>query len=516
MDPNHDLAPDNVRRALEKILASQPFTRSRRASDLLQYLVTETLAARGDRIKAYTVGLEVFERDETFNPDVDSLVRVQAGRLRKALTRYYETEGQNDPIEIQLTTGSYVPEFVPRKSDTDVKPLSENDDAYAPKLVVLPVTNLGRSGDTNEEFSGLTQQLTHVLARFRSLQVISVPSEAEIQTIVDGSGTIYVLSCTIARERYEVSISAQVKVDRSNRVIWSQIYKQPVDGDSVVSVFEDVSATIASTVGSAYGVIAREEAKHLQPHPERPASSYERTLNFFLYMAKKTPEGNAALREHLEEFVEQEPVNARAWAMLSWIYGDEIRQGYDPKPNSVSRSYAATTKAVELGPTDAFVYRYAAYALLLKDNDDLALVSLKRALKLNPNDIETIASYAWQLAYRGDWDEAESLALKTLVLSPAHPNWYRVVPFIAQFRRGLYDKAAEFIETRPKPAQPLAMIGLLACYVELGKTDAAGSLLKQLQSDYPNYLDNLPATFRTHRLPDEMLRRFQAAVANLA
>ena len=66
----------------------------------LEYLVNEALAGRGERLKAYNVALEVFDRPETFDPVVDPLVRIEAARLRDKLRQYYEADGQGDPVRI--------------------------------------------------------------------------------------------------------------------------------------------------------------------------------------------------------------------------------------------------------------------------------------------------------------------------------------------------------------------------------------------------------------------------------
>ena len=82
---------------------------SRRRQRFLDYIVNETLAGRGDRFKGYNIALEVFDRPDEFDPDVDPIVRIEAARLRDKLREYYEADGQSDPIRIELPKGSYTP-----------------------------------------------------------------------------------------------------------------------------------------------------------------------------------------------------------------------------------------------------------------------------------------------------------------------------------------------------------------------------------------------------------------------
>ena len=79
-----------IREQLVRILNSGPFHQSQRRQRFLEYLVNETLAGRGERLKGYNVALEVFDRPETFDPMVDPLVRIEAARLREKLREYYD------------------------------------------------------------------------------------------------------------------------------------------------------------------------------------------------------------------------------------------------------------------------------------------------------------------------------------------------------------------------------------------------------------------------------------------
>ncbi|MGI9412317.1 MAG: PAS domain-containing protein [Hyphomicrobiales bacterium] len=106
-----DIDADQVRDHLDRILASAEFVDSPRLKDLIEYLVTESLEGRGERLKGYIIGIDVFERGEDFNPDSDTIVRVQAGRLRAKLKTYYLTEGKNDGLRIELPKGTYKPRF---------------------------------------------------------------------------------------------------------------------------------------------------------------------------------------------------------------------------------------------------------------------------------------------------------------------------------------------------------------------------------------------------------------------
>ncbi|MGK9236788.1 hypothetical protein KXS07_33525 [Inquilinus limosus] len=110
------LPAEAIREALERILTSADFRASERNRRFLRYVVEETLAGRTDRIKGYSIAVAVFDRDESFDPQVDPIVRIEAGRLRRSLDHYYLTGGQDDAIRITVPKGTYVPTFTAREA----------------------------------------------------------------------------------------------------------------------------------------------------------------------------------------------------------------------------------------------------------------------------------------------------------------------------------------------------------------------------------------------------------------
>ncbi|WP_342237676.1 tetratricopeptide repeat protein [Inquilinus sp. OTU3971] len=109
-----------VRGAVERILASSNFRASERHRRFLRYIVDETLAGRADRIKGYSVGVAVFDREESFDSQLDPIVRIGASQLRRSLDYYYVAGGKDDEIRITIPRGSYVPVFTTK--DTTSQP----------------------------------------------------------------------------------------------------------------------------------------------------------------------------------------------------------------------------------------------------------------------------------------------------------------------------------------------------------------------------------------------------------
>ncbi len=111
MPSSPSLPDDAVREQLDRILASPTFQTADRLSRFLRYVTDQTLDGRSGGIKEFSIGLEVFERGSGFDPRADSVVRVEARRLREKLREYYDGPGAADPIVIAMPKGGYVPEF---------------------------------------------------------------------------------------------------------------------------------------------------------------------------------------------------------------------------------------------------------------------------------------------------------------------------------------------------------------------------------------------------------------------
>ncbi len=105
------LSEDLIREELSRILESSLFVRSDRLGRFLRFTVETTLAGEAETLKEYLIGTEVYNRDSSYRPGEDSIVRSEARRLRSKLREYYESVGQDDSVFIYYRPGSYVPAF---------------------------------------------------------------------------------------------------------------------------------------------------------------------------------------------------------------------------------------------------------------------------------------------------------------------------------------------------------------------------------------------------------------------
>lgn len=97
------------REELRRILESKHFANSPKKSRFLEFVSEQTLLGNGDKLNEYLIGVEVYDRGPEFDSQKDPIVRVQAHEIRRLLKKYYEEEGKDSLLRLELPSGAYVP-----------------------------------------------------------------------------------------------------------------------------------------------------------------------------------------------------------------------------------------------------------------------------------------------------------------------------------------------------------------------------------------------------------------------
>jgi hypothetical protein len=103
-----------VRETMRRILTSRHFVNAPTKQRFLQLICESYLNGRASELNEYMIGCELYDRDESYNPALDPIVRVGAHGLRKRLEAYYKGEGKDDEIILEIPHGSYAPSFIRR------------------------------------------------------------------------------------------------------------------------------------------------------------------------------------------------------------------------------------------------------------------------------------------------------------------------------------------------------------------------------------------------------------------
>jgi len=143
-EPRPRVSDEAVRDELDRVLLCHEFRSSKRSQDFLRYAVEHTLAGQTDMLKERTIGIEVFGRSTSYEPSDDATVRVKAGDVRKRLGLYYAEQGAQNPVRIELPSGTYVPEFrwsgMPDSVAPVPQPITLSDLSAVPPLPAKPLS----------------------------------------------------------------------------------------------------------------------------------------------------------------------------------------------------------------------------------------------------------------------------------------------------------------------------------------------------------------------------------------
>lgn len=238
---DREISPDMVRGQVEKILASRGFVRSRRLGQFLRFTVEQFLEGKQHELKEYLVGVEVFEKLESFDPRIDSIVRVEARRLRTKLEQYYVTDGTEDEVVIYFPKGSYVPVVL----DRDQSPPWQ--EAGGSKQLAVGVSRFANlTGELSDESfcSGLAEELISGLTKAEEVRVIARPGETNgfpanvrADMLIEGS---------IRRHDSKLRICAQLVDAKTGVYVWSDTFDQ--DTSDGFAAQEGIARRIVSAV----------------------------------------------------------------------------------------------------------------------------------------------------------------------------------------------------------------------------------------------------------------------------
>ena len=354
MEEEKIASSDAVRTELERILASPHFDASKRNRGFLTYVVEEALAGRTDRIKAYTIATSVFGRGEGFDPQIDSIVRIEAGRLRRSLDRYYLTEGRASPIRIDIPRGRYMPVF--RRAAP--APVAKEPDRL-PRLLVTGFEEEGDQSSFPSFTRGFTLSLIIALSRFSGLRVFGAETAVRHPTDLDPKAArcdfaadyIVTGQTSLRPDRFEVD-ALLVEVS-SGRAVWAESFERVLKPSEIISLRNEVANRVAREIAQVYGAIHADRARDVEGRAPECLGGYAAVLLFHAYWRTFDREMIEAVRVGLERAVAAEPDYAEAHACLSLVYSNASRfhhaiGGADPLRRG--RPLALAARAVELAP----------------------------------------------------------------------------------------------------------------------------------------------------------------------
>ncbi|MCX5581730.1 adenylate cyclase [Kaistia terrae] len=545
--------PAEVEAQLSRILASPDFHVTDRVSHFLSYVVNETVAGRAERLKAFSIALEVFGRGPSFDAQNDPVVRIEASRLRAALERYYLTAGTSDPIVISIPKGGYTPTFArrdvpvasletPEAAKDPIEPpkgrpwraagalvlflatiflagliywfqggrnhppeKATNAGPESPVIVVLPFSALDDDATTKLYAAGLTEEIIGQLARFRELTVYGRETSSKISAETDGNslrtqlGVRFSVEGAVRTSGQKLRVTSRLVDLNTGAVLWSHAYDEDLHSRDMVEVEQDVARNVATTLAQPYGIIFRadeQRAGRQQQAPPDDIEAYGCTLRFYAYRLQLNPTSHGEVRNCLEEAIARYPDYATAWAMLAYVYLDEDRFGFNPQPNeepAIQRALNTARKAVYIDPANVRASQALMTALYFDLQPTEAMRIGDRALELNPNYTELLGEFGSRLAMSGHWDRGVALMKQALDRNPGYAGFYNGVLALAAYMKGDIPQAVTLIQQANLPEFPLYHVVAAVIYAEAAMPDEAKVEREAFLRMRPRFFDDMDA-----------------------
>ncbi|MDB5532872.1 MAG: hypothetical protein JWO28_1187 [Hyphomicrobiales bacterium] len=553
---------------LSDVLAHPDFAASNRLSAFLRFVVTEALEGRADRLKAFSIAVTVYGRDETFDPQANSIVRVEATRLRRMLDRYFRDEGKDAPVEIRIPKGRYVPEFV-RKSDTDPKqavagtapetalvpasrlrsPLRLALMALVPLVLVVggvlgwlyydgtdakpvaaktaevdpgDVQDLFRSTEptvavavretTNPVLQRLANRIKDVIEHeFERADDVSI-----IERIGDGATQIDYrvdLGVEAAGENL-ASLRVRVTHVASGELIWSRNLRDfSLDPQALAQDRRpsDIGLAISRPHGlifSDFRIRARQQSGAKPP--------YFCIIKSFDYFQDPTITNYKDALACLDQALILRPEYANAVALRSMIQSDEYvnRLNGADSNHALDDAFAAARRAIALDPQHSRPFYALAMAQFLAQDYDGAKESLRHAIELNPAATYVTARHGAMLVLRGDIDKGSEILnaalLENEVLRDGYAFYFFLVALVRDDRTGIQNWGRAAAATQ----FPQTMLASIIAAHQRGDLTAKNEWVEQLGKRFPYFASDIKAGLDRMGMSDQLIEHLLSDLAD--
>ena len=467
-----------IRAQLARVLASRSFANAPSLRRFLEYVVERTIDGRGEELKEYSIGVDVFDRGDSFDPKTDTIVRVQARRLRSKLREYYESEGRDADIVIAIDKGRYAPDFTPREPASEPmgaaiggarrswfavaavvvivsalslawtrwRRLEPVPPFHFQSIAVLPLVDL--SPDRKEDFAAdaITEALITDLGKITSLRVIShtsmnrykgtalsipqIAKELDVDVVVEG---------TITRSGDRARVTANLIRVSPEMHLWAQSYERGLR--DILAMQNDVAENIAREV-QARSAVAAAVAPAAPVNPE----AYQEFLLGRHLFERFTRASEAAAIEHLNRAIAMDPDLALAYATLAEAYIPEVSWGVVPPTETLAKAEAAARKALSLDDTLAEAHVGLGGVHVMRTEFAEAEREFKRAIAINPSNYIAQDWYGYLFEARGDFQHELAQMKLAKSLNPVSELPHKSLATTYLFMRD-YDRALEEAKT---------------------------------------------------------------------
>lgn len=501
---------------LEKVLSSALFSRSSVLSSFLKFIVEETLEGNTVELKEYTIAVNALGKSEDFNPQIDAIVRIHAGRLRRLLNEYYNTSGITDAIKIEVVKGSYVPVFRTQIIDKPHPEIIGSDKKVEFSrskltLAILPFRNLCPDKDYEFFVEGLGEELTRLFSNFQDIDVIAHHSTLryaaqydDIRVVGSDLGVHYVITGSVKRSSTELRVNVALVRTFNGMQVWSQTYNNPLNIDNLLNIQDEIIENVCAVLGGYYGIIIHENSQS----PVKPLciDSFDAALwNYYFHM-NYSKETYLKTRKALENAILRDPNFATGLAMLAELYVLADTLGYPTVNEPLKVALELTKKALKIDPKCQHANHEYGWLNVYLQNKEEAVKALEYALTLNPNSVSLMGGIGFNLACAGEYNRGKVLLTKSLNLNPHCPWYFYLGFFLIYYQKQDYVMALEYANKMETVDAFLDPLSKAAAKAQLGMYKEAQEDVTLLNEKFSGIMSNLYATLDAFLLDKSLVK----------
>ena len=523
MAASETFSKTKIKTQLNRILSTPGFKNSRVLSGFLEFVVGKTLDGKDQEIKEYTIGINVLSLDSSFNPQLNGIVRIHAGRLRRALKEYYVGTGKTDSMLIEIPKGSYIPLF--RAQDkieiAEIK-AAINPAGKKPVVAVLPFRNINKDASRDFFADGLGEQLSSELTWFHDLSIISYSSSRHVAGKTNDAreaavllGAKYILTGSIQNDDSHLRIWVQLIFGETGEQLWAKSFEKNNTASGLFEIQNEIVRSVLTAVGGYYGAIFRDVLK--APHSNRVngIEIYDAIYWYYYFQKVYSAEVLQKAISALEAAVKADPDYALAWAMLGELYLDDKVLEFKKIENPKELGLKCAMKAVAIDPTCQHGYQSMAWINLFYHNRDECLKAVDQCIAINPNAAGMVGAMGFVLTCAGEFERGFELLNDSIRHNPYCPWWFNAGYVLYFLYKKEYQKAMQWAEKIDKPDlfwDPLLKAAILG---HLNHPESAGknlTLLNQLVPDAGNQVKDILGSFLLSKeLNNEILEGLRKA-----
>lgn len=484
---------DTLRAQIDTIAASPPFQASPRLAGLLHYLAAAALAGEEAPPTQRQIAAAALQLPEPDSRSATAAVRVQVGRLRKLLDRYYEAEGMGDPIRVELPLRDYRLRFLRDGQTVSLGQLRTTD---TPILGVVAT----RTVEPVPVAAGVADALCrHLFAELGGYAAVTTVGPVAPPRLADGTPdavdlrllgpATFVLDTAVQRDGDDVRLLAMLGTGLPPRQIWSRSYAFPLDPARAGLGMQQAARRLAADVADECGVITQELLRASAGKPVEDYTAGEAMTAMWRYWITGSQADLAFARVALDHAVATAPDSPLVLGFWAAVVSQEYTSSLDPRarlPELVLERVELARRRALGNPWIEIVRGYTLW--LTRQTAGLAAIFAKlEASPASPTFRGMLGSLL--IATDIDTDRGREILATAITESPQPLLWFHLCAAVHDLDCGDIDAAERALMNIDAPDRPEPVV-LRACVASRrGDLDAARRILATVTDVLPEFAE---------------------------